>query len=89
MNPESRTIEQLAASILGLARRAVREYAPLVDAIICERSHDVRHIEQVLDGLLDFCFDREVVVLYRRLCRHDYTVNPTSAIWYANAYRQM
>ena len=89
MNSEPHTIEELAASISGLARRAVKEYAPLVHAIVCECSHDVRHTEQGLDGLLDFCFDPEVVVLYKRLCRHYYAVNPTSAIWYANAYRQM
>jgi hypothetical protein len=89
MNSEPNTIEELAASVSGLARRAVNEYAPLVHAIVCERSQDVRHIEQVLDGLLDFCFDPEVVVLYKRLCRHYYAVKLASAIWYANAYHQM
>jgi hypothetical protein len=37
--------------------RAVAEYAPSVDSILRARSRAIRHIEQTLDGLLDFCFD--------------------------------
>jgi len=38
--------------------------APVVHSIIRERSEDIRHIEHALDGLLDFCFDPEVLLLY-------------------------
>jgi len=57
MNPLKGTIGDLAESISAIARRAVAEYAPIVDAIVRERSNDIRHIEHTLDGLLDFCFD--------------------------------
>ncbi len=50
---------ELARSLAVLARRAVREYAALVEAIVHEQSADVRHIERTLDGLLDFAFDPE------------------------------
>jgi hypothetical protein len=89
MNPRSHTIEELAASISSLARQAVAEYAPIVNAIVSERSQNIRHVEHTLDGLLDFCFDPEALLLYKKLCRHYHTIDPASAAEYVNAYREM
>ena len=36
-------IRELVEAASGLARRAVAEYAPIVDSIVRARSHDVRH----------------------------------------------
>jgi hypothetical protein len=66
MNPLMKDIAALAESVSGLARRAVAEYSPLVDTIISGRSTDIGHIEHTLDGLLDFCFDPEVLLLYKK-----------------------
>jgi len=34
-------------------------------------------IERCLDGMLDFCFDDEVLLLYKKLCRYYFdTVKP-------------
>ena len=88
MNPWSHTIESLAASVSSLARRSVEEYAPIVNAIVSERSQNIRHI-QTLDGLLDFCFDPEALLLYKELCRHYYAIDPAAAAEYVNAYREM
>jgi hypothetical protein len=54
-------IGELAESMSGLTHRAVAEYAPVVDSIIRERSRDIPHIEQTLDGLLDFGFAPEAL----------------------------
>ncbi len=89
MSPRRQTIEELAASISGLASRAVAEYAPLVNAIVFEQSQDIRHIEHTLDGLLDFCFDPEALLLYRKLCRHYYAIDPAATASYVHAYRAM
>jgi hypothetical protein len=89
MNPWSHTIEALAASVSSIARRAVEEYAPIVNAIVSERSQNIRHIKQTLDGLLDFCFDPEALLLYKKLCRHYYAIDPAAAAGYVNAYREM
>ena len=62
----------LIESMSGLAHRAVAEYAPVVDSIVRARSPDIRHIEHTLDGLLDFGFDPEALLLYKNLCRHYY-----------------
>jgi hypothetical protein len=82
-------IRELVEAASGLARRAVAEYAPIVDSIVRARSHDVRHIEHTLDGLLDFGFDPEALLLYKKLCRHYYAIDPVAAVDYVQAYRDL
>jgi len=82
-------IGNLAESISDLARRAVVEYAPVVDSIVRARSTDIHHIEHTLDGLLDFCFDPEALFLHKKLCRHYYDIDPSATAEYVNIYREM
>ena len=89
INPLTKEIEELVGSISALTRRAVAEYLPLVDAITRDRSSDARHIEHALDGLLDFCFDPEALVLFKKLCRHYYSTDAAAAAHYVYAYREM
>jgi hypothetical protein len=89
MDPGIETIVDLVGSVSDLARRAVAEYAPVVDSIVRSRSRDVRHIEHTLDGLLDFCFDPGALVLFKKLCRHYYFIDPGAAADYVYAYRDM
>jgi hypothetical protein len=82
-------IGDLAKSISGLARQAVSEYAPIVDSILHAESTDIRHIEHTLDGLLDFCFDPDALLLYKKLCRHYYLIDPAATAEHVHAYRKM
>jgi hypothetical protein len=61
---------ELAIGAQKLAREAVQQYSAEVDAILKAQSRDSRRIERCLDGMLDFCFDNEVLVLYKKLCRY-------------------
>jgi len=89
MNPLTPEITELFDSLMDLGRRAVEAYAPIVEAIVRARSTDVRHIEHTLDGLLGFCFDPDALRLYKRLCRHYYTIDPAATAYYVHAYREM
>ncbi len=91
MNLDSlvQSIGELAKTSKALALQAAKEYAPIVDAIVRSRSKDTRHIEHTLDGLLDFCFDRRVLLLYKKLCRHYYALDPQATASYVYAYRDM
>ena len=80
-------IAQLAAEIAAINQQAVREYAPLVEAILSTRSQDKRQIEQTLDGLLSFCGFAPALELYRRLCRHYWDIDPAATASYVDAYR--
>ena len=90
--PSAATLESfrgLAASLQGLNQQAVREYAPIVEAILRSRSRDVRHIEHTLDGLLGFCGHEPALRLYRSLCRHYFAIDPVATAEYVHAYREM
>lgn len=69
---------ELAGAVVNLARRAAAEYTPIVDSLVAGRSLDVGEVEWTLYGLLDFCFDPEVLLLFRRLCVHYSRIDPAA-----------
>ena len=82
-------MSDFAGQIQSLNRRAVLEYTPLVEDIIRSDNRNVPHIERTLDGLLDFCSDDAILVLYRRLCRHYWSIDPIATARYVQFYRKM
>jgi len=80
---------ELAIGAQKLARVAVQQYSAEVDAILKAQSRDSRRIERCLDGMLDFCFDDEVLVLYKKLCRYYVDIDPKATVSYVHAYREM
>jgi hypothetical protein len=84
-----KNLEDMAASLSALARQAVSSYAPIVESIVQDKSTDIRNIEHTLDGLLDFCFNSEALLLYKKLCHHYYAIDPSATAEYVQAYREM
>ena len=82
-------IKELAKGINLLAKQAVPLYSGLVDDIISSQSVDQNHIEHTLDWMLDFCFDADMLLLYKKLCRYYYYINPQATVDYVNFYREM
>ncbi|MCX6250822.1 MAG: hypothetical protein NTX61_08725 [Bacteroidetes bacterium] len=72
-----------------LAKQALSEYSGLVDHIIIAQSTDQNYIEHTLDGMLDFCFDADMLLLFKKLCRYYFTINPQATAFYINHYREM
>ena len=86
-NP-SHTILELIHSLRDLEQRAVLEFRPVVEEILFSSNRDAQRIEQTLDGLLDFCGNEAVVLMYRQLCRHYWEIDHRAALYYINAYRE-
>jgi len=82
-------VKDLAAGLQALNREAVEQFSPTVEGILRSRSRDVQHIEQTLDRLLDHCGYAPAVLLYRRLCRHYWEIDPVATVGYVNAYREL
>ena len=82
-------VRGIAGSIQSLNQQALREYTPVVEGILRSRSRDVHHIEHTLDGLLDFCRYAPVLLLYKKLCRHYWEIDPAATASYINTYREM
>ena len=83
------SVKELAVGLQALHRLAVEQSTPIVEGILRSRSRDVRHIEQTLDRLLDHCGYEPAVLLYRRLCRRYWEIDPLATVSYVNAYREL
>lgn len=82
-------IGELAKVRHKLGRDAAKQYSLEVEAILKAQSRDSRRIERCLDGMLDFCFDDDVLALYKKLCRYYFETRPEATAFYVNAYREM
>jgi len=81
----------LVRRVQALKRQAVREYRPVVDAILRSGNRDAAHIERTLDGMLEIC-DHEPMLalykaLYKALCRHFWAVDPEATARHVQTYR--
>ena len=83
------SIRGLASSLQVIHQKAVREYSPIVEAILRSPIPDTRYIECTLDGLLDFCGYEPALHLYKKLCRHYFHINPAATVKYVDAYREL
>lgn len=82
-------IGELAEGVQNLARDAEQQYSAEVEAILRTQNGDSHLIERCLDGMLDFCFDDEMLMLYKKLCRYYYDIDPDATVSYVNFYREM
>ena len=79
----------LAGELQAVNQRATDAYAPIVDEIVRSRSRDINHIEHTLDGLLGFCCHDAALVLFKKLCRYYWDIDPIATAGHINAYRDM
>jgi len=82
-------IKDLIVVQQNLARQALSEYSVLVENIIVSKTTDQNRIENMLDGILDFCFDDNMLLLFKKLCRYYLSINPLATASYINTYREM
>ncbi len=54
-----------------LAKQAVDIYKLEVDEIIRSKTTDDNKIQLTLDYMLSFCFDDQMLLLYKKLCRYN------------------
>ncbi len=78
----------LVRRVQALKRQAVREYRPVVDAILRSGNRDAAHTERTLDGMLEFCDHEPMLALYKALCRHFWAVDPEATARHVQAYRE-
>src|SRR5262249_28656201 len=83
------SIQAVAERLESRNQQGVLECTPIVEGILRSRSRDPQHIEHTLDGLLDFCSDPEILLIYKKRCRHYDFIDPTAAAFYFHAYREM
>ena len=86
---DMKPFRELASDLRRLADDAQQIYASEIANILRTHCRDTARIEQVLDGLLGFCYEESMVSLFRTLCRYYFTLNPRATVDYVHAYRDM
>ena len=86
---QNHKITQLAKNIQSLARKAVTVYERESNKIVDSNCREKRRIEHILDGMLDFCFDKNMLALYKKLCRYYYAIDRNAAAEYVLTYRDI
>ena len=82
-------IKPLAEQMQQLHKQAYIVYKPEVDCIIKRRVKDENAIQHLLDGILGFCSDSQMLLLFKQLCRYYWDINPYATADYVNFYREM
>ena len=86
---KNKGIMQLAKSLQALTKKAVIIYEREFDEIVGSGCRDKRRIESVLDLMLGFCCDPDILTSYRKLCRYYYDIDPKATAGHIRAYRDM
>ena len=82
-------LRQLAGQMVALFRRAVPLANAEVDDIIQSGTRDTNRIKHQLDHMIGLCCDPDMLMVFKRLCRHYYGMDPVAAAGYVQAYREM
>jgi hypothetical protein len=80
-------IAELIKSRKQLAKQALIGLRNEISEIIRTQNHD--KIEHLFDRMLNFCFDNEVLVEYKRILRYYYPIAPERVAFYVEYYRKM
>lgn len=83
------SICELAGTLEALHQQAVRQCTPVMNDILNSRSRDIRRIEHTLDALLDHCGYQPGLLLYKKLCRYYFEIDPVATVDYINIYREI
>ena len=92
MDDQENAIESIKyelEELLKLLDTAFFQYAALVNQVIENQITGERQLEQIMDGLLDFCDEDRFVALYRSLCRHIYPQHPQLVEEHISLFREM
>ena len=79
MNNDQSVLEDLKNIVeeIGKLRDvAYAKYSELVRQVLENQIADEQRLEQIMDGLCDFCDESRFIDLYRSLCRHIYYQYP-------------
>ena len=82
-------LQPLAQQMRDLYRQAIAQANAEVNDILQTDDRDSARIERQLDHMLGFCCDPDMLLVFKRLCRHYFTFAPVATAEYIQAYREM
>ena len=82
------SIKYALEEVLKLQDTAFSQYTALVGQVLENQIIEERQLEQIMDGLLDFCDEDRFVALYRTLCRQIYPQHPQLVEEHISLFRE-
>lgn len=82
-------IKPLFEQLQQLNKQAYLLYKPEVELLIRSKIRDKHTIEHLLDVLLGFCADSQMLLLFKKLCRYYWDISPHATAEYVKIYREM
>jgi hypothetical protein len=82
-------LQSLGLQLTALFRQAISTANTEVDAIIQRGERDTQLIDHQLDHMLGFCCDPDMLLVFKRLCRYYFTIDPVATAAHIQAYREM
>ncbi|MGF7231023.1 hypothetical protein [Arachidicoccus sp.] len=82
-------IRPLAKHLQQLQQLAYRQYLPQLESLTENKIKDDSTIQGLLDGILDFCGEEKMLLLFKKLCRYYFDINPQATARYIHFYREM
>jgi hypothetical protein len=71
MDAEAKALaDEIGTVFQSAAQFGISYYRPIAQKILSGQITSPNEIEHILDHMLDYCFDDEMLSLYKRLCRH-------------------
>ena len=80
-------LSKLALQIEHLNEMAYIQYKPIANDL-CSRIAPINEVEYTLDRMLDFCGCEEILVLFKKICKHYYKIYPEMIAFEINSYRE-
>jgi len=84
-----KSLISLIEQIQKITQTEVLKYSVEINRIIDSNITTNNQIENLLDNMLDFCHDDEMLFLFKKLCRYYYKINPQITAEYINIYREI
>jgi hypothetical protein len=82
-------IYAIAAQMNDCASLAVTQYEPIADDIINGVITDPHEIDLQMDYMCDFCFNDEMLLLFKKVCRAILYKHPDIVVSHINQYRKL
>ena len=78
----------MANEMNKIVRSAYEEYSLSVE-MLCHKKAAEEELSRFLDYLLDFVFDKNMLDLYKKVCRHYMYIYPECVSSYVDAYKEI
>jgi hypothetical protein len=82
-------IREIAQELQTIYSQAEIYYTSAVNDVIRHQSKDTKEIEHLLNYMLDFADKEKILMLYRRLCRYYFDINPQVTAEYIQSYKEL